>query len=105
MQVLHSRYFVDFEYLGDGIRLGGGCFPVLKMDWADGDTLDVWLGRHGTDRRALAKLRDSFAALAAFLEQPGIAPDHIHSGTILVSRSGLRLVGYDGVYGPGMPPC
>jgi serine/threonine protein kinase len=103
VRALGSGYFVDFEYLDDGIALRGGSYPVVKMDWADGDTLGVWLDRHHSDRRRLARLREAFAALAAYLERQGIAHGDIQNGNVIVSRDGVRLVDYDGVYVPGMP--
>src|SRR5438477_1947198 len=52
-RALKSRYFVEFEYLADGIVLHGARHPVIKMDWAEGDTLGVWLERNHGKRRAL----------------------------------------------------
>lgn len=102
-RALKSRYFVDFEYLGDGIVLHGQAYPVVKMDWAEGDTLGVWLERHHADRRALAGLREAFVGLADYLEMNGIAHGDIQNGNVIVSSGGLKLVDYDGVYVPGMP--
>ena len=100
---LQSRYFVGFDYLADGIAIRGGWYPVVKMDWAEGDPLGIWLDRNAGDRRAVEKLRAEFAALAAFLEQHGIAHGDIQNGNVIISRNGLQLVDYDGVFVPGMP--
>ncbi len=100
---LRSPYFVGFDYLADGIKIRGGFYPVLKMDWAEGDPLGVWLDRNSGDRRALEKLREQFAALAAFLEKYGIAHGDIQTGNVIISAAGLKLVDYDGVFVPGMP--
>ena len=70
---LKSPYFVGFDYLADGIVIRGGRYPVVKMDWAEGDPLGIWLDRNAADRRALEWLRGEFTALAAFLEKQGIA--------------------------------
>lgn len=100
---LRSPHFVGFEFLPDGIGIRGGHYPVVKMDWAEGDPLGIWLDRNAGDRRALEKLREEFAVLAAFLERHGIAHGDIQNGNVIVSASGLKLVDYDGVYVPGMP--
>jgi hypothetical protein len=102
-RALKSRYFVDFEYLDDGIALHGAAFPVVKMDWAEGETFGVWLERNQNNRRALRRARDAFAALAAYLEQRGTGHGDIQTGNVIVSAAGLQLVDYDGVYVPGMP--
>ncbi len=103
VRALNSGYFVDFEYLDDCIVLGGGSYPVVKMDWAEGETLGIWLDLHHDDRRQLPRLREAFAALAAYLEQHGIAHGDIQNGNVIVAPDGLKLVDYDGVYVPGMP--
>lgn len=102
-RALDSRYFVDFDYLADGIALDGLSYPVVKMDWAEGETLGVWLARNFGNRRALRRAREAFAALAAYLEEHAIGHGDIQTGNVIVSRAGLQLVDYDGVYVPGMP--
>jgi hypothetical protein len=100
---LKIPYFVGFDYLADGIAIRGGWYPVVKMDWAEGDPLGIWLDRNAADRRALEKLRAEFAGLAAYLEKHGIAHGDIQNGNVIISPSGLKLVDYDGVFVPGMP--
>jgi hypothetical protein len=101
---LRSPYFAGFEYLADGIRIRGGFYPVLKMDWVAGEPLGIWLESRGGDRRALEALRSRLGALAAFLEGQGIAHGDIQNGNVIVSRRGeLQLVDYDGMFVPGMP--
>jgi predicted Ser/Thr protein kinase len=100
---LKSPYFVGFDYLADGIAIRGGWYPVVKMDWAEGDPLGIWLDRYAGDRRALGRLRSDFAALAGFLETHGIAHGDIQNGNVIISPNGLALVDYDGMFVPGMP--
>src|SRR6266404_2235514 len=50
-------YTVKFSYLARGILVGGKWYPIVKMEWADGLTLDKWVE---------ANLRNS-AALMGFL--------------------------------------
>jgi hypothetical protein len=103
LTALRSAYFVGFDYLPDGIRIRGGWYPVVRMDWAEGDPLGMWLDRNSGNRKALEGLREQFAALAVFLERHEIAHGDIQNGNVIVSPTGLRLVDYDGVYVPGMP--
>ncbi|MGE5269088.1 MAG: hypothetical protein ACM3JG_05375 [Thiohalocapsa sp.] len=103
-RALKSRYFVDFEYLADAMVLHGAAYPVIKMDWAEGETLGMWVERNHANARALGRLREAFAALATYLEQHKIGHGDIQTGNVIVSREGLRLVDYDGMYVPGMPP-
>ena len=34
---------VAFDYDADGIRVNGSCYPVLVMEWIEGNTLDVYI--------------------------------------------------------------
>src|SRR5262245_29016282 len=40
------RFAVEFRYLPEGIRLGGGWYPVVKMRWVEGLTLNEFLREH-----------------------------------------------------------
>jgi hypothetical protein len=100
---LGSPYFVGFEFLGQGVRVRRQVFPVVKMDWADGDILGLWLERNHADPAALSRARREFAALAQYLEDQGISHGDIQNGNLIVSPQGIKLVDYDGVYVPGMP--
>src|SRR5438876_10374393 len=70
---LPNGYFVDFDFQQSGINIRQQTFPIVRMDWVEGDTLGVWLDKHVDDRRALAKVRADFAAIARFLTHNGIA--------------------------------
>src|SRR5580704_2445244 len=100
---LNSPYFVGFEFLGHGIRVRQQVYPVVKMDWADGEILGLWLERNHADRAALSRARGEFAALAQYLEDQGISHGDIQNGNLIVSPRGIKLIDYDGVYVPGMP--
>jgi hypothetical protein len=104
LKPLHSAYFVGFDYIADGIRISGNSFPVLKMDWAEGETLGMWVGRSAGDRRAVTGLRERLAKLAVYLEKHGIAHGDIQNGNVIVTRKGVTMVDYDGLYVPGMSP-
>src|SRR5262245_50579974 len=39
-------FLVDFQYLDQGIRVRGEWFPVLKMRWIEGFTLNEFVRRH-----------------------------------------------------------
>ena len=36
-----SPYFVKFDFQAQGIHIRGRRFPVVKMDWVEGETLGV----------------------------------------------------------------
>lgn len=39
---LNSPYFVNFDYWAKGIKVRGSPYPIVRMDWAQGDTLNLF---------------------------------------------------------------
>ncbi|MBX9693068.1 MAG: hypothetical protein K2Z81_11835 [Cyanobacteria bacterium] len=91
---------VPFYYLDKGLRVGGRWYPILKMAWVDGDTLDVYLQKNYKCTEMMATLGKQFSGLANELEKAGIAHGDLQHGNIMVTADGLRLVDYDGLFVP-----
>jgi hypothetical protein len=102
LRSLANGCFVDFDFQQSGISVRQRLFPIVRMDWVEGDTLGVWLDKHFDDPRALAKARGDFAAIARFLEQKGIAHGDIQNGNVMVANGEIKLIDYDGMFVPGM---
>jgi hypothetical protein len=97
-----APYMTRFHYLRDGIRVKGGAFPVVKMEWVQGVLLD----RHVEERlgkpRELADLRDRWRALVRDLEAAKIAHGDLQHGNVLVRGRDLLLIDYDGMWVPSL---
>ena len=98
-------FTVDFQYLEQGIRVGGQTFPILKMRWVEGQTLTQFVEEHLERPRNLKMLLDLWVRLAARLREARMAhADLQHGNVLLVPVSGnslaLRLIDYDGMYVP-----
>ncbi|MBI3897513.1 MAG: serine/threonine protein kinase [Gammaproteobacteria bacterium] len=104
VKALNSNYFVAFDYQHNGIRVKDGTYPIVRMDWVDGDTLGVYLDKNYSDASKLRKLRSDFQALSAFLESSGIAHGDIQNGNVIISNNVVRLIDYDGMYVEGLSP-
>ncbi|MBY0552032.1 MAG: DUF3592 domain-containing protein [Candidatus Obscuribacterales bacterium] len=96
-------YTVDFKYVATGVRASGDCFPLLKMDWVHGETLDQYIRNHAFSTEKMSALCSSFLTMHRELRAAGIAHGDLQHGNILITPSGeLRLVDYDGMYVPSM---
>ena len=40
-----NQYFVGFEYQTQGVLVNGLKYPIVKMDWVEGDTLGLYLDK------------------------------------------------------------
>jgi hypothetical protein len=98
-----SPYVLHTTWLDSAIRVSGGTWPVLLMDWIDGRTLDEYVeflvASSNTD--ALAALSQRWRELVRVLQESEFAHGDFQHGDIMVDQQGgLRLVDYDGVWVP-----
>jgi hypothetical protein len=96
--------FVNFDFQQAGISVRQRVFPIVRMDWVEGDTLGIWLDKNFNNPRALEKARTDFVAIARFLEREGIAHGDIQNGNVMVANGDIKLIDYDGMFVPGMNP-
>jgi len=96
--------FVDFDFQQSGISVRQRVFPIVRMDWVEGDTLGIWLDKNFNNPGALEKARTDFVAIARFLEREGIAHGDIQNGNVMVADGEIKLIDYDGMFVPGMHP-
>src|SRR5438874_12960284 len=43
LRSLNNGFFVNFDFQKPGIKVGTNAFPIVRMDWVEGDPLGVWL--------------------------------------------------------------
>lgn len=95
-------YTVGFEYLRQGIRINQDWFPLLKMDWVSGLTLDNYVTLNFRNSELMAELATKFLTMCNDLKDAGIAHGDLQHGNIMISDGELRLVDYDGMFVPSM---
>lgn len=103
LRSLASPYFVNFNFEEQGIRIRAKPYPIVKMDWAEGETLGVYLDRAASNKVEMAALRQAFVNLAGFLERNRVAHGDIQNENVIVSKGTLRLIDYDGMFVDGLP--
>ena len=100
---LKSRFFVDFAFIGRGVRLDGNKLPVVRMQWIEGETLLGYVARRREDAQALARLREQLLAFAEEGERSGYAHGDVqHRNFMVTPRGELKLVDYDGMFVPAL---
>jgi hypothetical protein len=99
---LASPYFVNFDYQPKGIKIHGAGYPIVRMEWVNGDTLGVFLERRAKNAKTIDSLRAQFRAMALILQRAGIAHGDIQNLNVIVVGTELRLIDYDGMYVPPM---
>ncbi len=97
---LKMPYMVGFQYIPEGILVKGKWYPILKMEWAEGELLDKFVHEHLHDSSGLQKLAERWVTMVQALEKAGIAHGDLQHGNILVFNNELKLIDYDGMFVP-----
>ncbi|MFC0067992.1 phosphotransferase [Umezawaea endophytica] len=86
------------RWIDDGIRVNGRTWPVVRMQWVEGHTLnrhvDELVSRR--DTAALAALAETWRELVNRLQRADFAHGDLQHGNVLVDdRGAMRLVDFD----------
>ena len=95
-------FLINFEYLTNAITINIKRnqirFPLIKMDWADGETLEKFMSAC-KNKDEIKIIREQFKKIIDEMEQYGIAHGDLHPKNIIVDKNHkIKLVDYDCMY-------
>jgi hypothetical protein len=95
-------YTVQFTYMPTGIKVLGKTYPLLKMEWVQGESLTAFVGRSIGYPDTLLSLAKVWVRMMADLKAVSIAHGDLQHGNVVVVGDHLRLIDYDGMFVPGL---
>lgn len=95
-----EQFLVETFYMSQGVRVAGQWYPVIKMRWVKGDTLNSFIAKNNGNVGRIKPLISEFLVLVRRLQQLRIAHGDLQHGNILVRDGKLCLIDYDGMFLP-----
>ena len=103
LDLLDSSYITSVKYMEKELFVDSQCeedeFPVLLMDWVDGETMEAYIAANYRNQSAMSMLSYRFGKMAAWLRTQSFSHGDIKPDNIIVRPDGsLTLVDYDGMF-------
>ena len=88
-------YMVDFKYWDREILVKGARYPVVEMDWAEGQPLHLWVEQHLESPYHLLRLAAIWLKVVNDLHSRRMAHGDLSGDNCLVSGHKITLIDYD----------
>ena len=92
---------VEFEFHERGIRVRGDWYPIVKMDWVNGEPLNKYARENLSRQGEIVRVARRWRGAVGDLLSREIAHNDLQHGNVMVQGdSSIRLVDYDGIFLP-----
>ena len=110
LDLLDSPYITSVKYMEKELFVDSQCeedeFPVLLMDWVEGETMEAYIAANYHNQSAMSMLCYRFGKMAAWLRSQSFAHGDVKPDNIIIRPDGsLTLVDYDGMFVSSMKGC
>ena len=93
--------FVEFEYLEQGMLVAGDWYPLVKMEWVNGEPMNKFVESNLNTPNSLQIVAARWRGLVSALGSLNIAHNDLQHGNVMVQQDrSLRLVDYDAMFLP-----
>ena len=107
LDMVDSPYITSVKYMEKELFVDCQCeedeFPVLLMDWVEGETMEAYIAANYHNQSAMSMLCYRFGKMAAWLRSQSFGHGDVKPDNIIIRPDGsLTLVDYDGMFVPSM---
>ena len=103
LDMVDSPYITSVKYMEKELFVDSQCeedeFPILLMDWVEGETMEAYIAANYHNQSAMSLLCYRFGKMAAWLRSQSFAHGDVKPDNIIIRPDGsLTLVDYDGMF-------
>jgi TonB family protein len=101
---IHEDWLSSFEVFDNEIIINGKQYPVIRMEWIDGQLINNYVSDHLQFNSELEEIQRQIVFISNGLEKNKIGHGDIQCGNIIVKKENnkiqLKLIDYDGMFVP-----
>jgi hypothetical protein len=98
---LGLKCMVGFEYMLRGIKVRNEWYPILKMEWVEGQPLNLFVDDHYKESDLIRGLVPKWRAMMKELREHQLAHGDLQHGNVMITpEAEFKLIDYDGMYTP-----
>ena len=102
LQFSNLDCMVEFGFVREGIMVGGKRFPIVRMEWVDGEPFLNYVERNLSDPDKLLSLAQKWMQMSRNMQSTCIAHGDLQHGNIIICNDEIKLIDYDGMYVPAL---
>ena len=99
-------WLCGFDFLENEIIIENKTFPVLLMDWVEGDDLQKFITNNINNKQVLTDLQKEFVSLSKKIEKNNIGHGDIQDANVIICNTEkgnkIKLIDYDGMFIPDL---
>ena len=95
---------VDSNFLDNEIDINGKLFPVIKMEWIDGEKINDFVSKNINNNNILCRLQEKLVAINNSLESNKIGHGDLQCDNLIIQSTSndfeIKLIDYDSMFIP-----
>lgn len=106
LQITKFPFMVDFHYVGEGLKVGKEYYPVVVMEWGQGQNLDRAIENDLNDDgqfQSASTIAGNLYLMIKTLQEWKMGHGDLQEGNLIVgTNDSITLIDYDGMFVPAL---